>query len=57
VLLLKMLKTDPKLHSCKDNAKFHSAFSATTLSYDMHFPQKWGVIENFENLGEFQEDF
>jgi hypothetical protein len=52
-----MLKTDPKLHSCKDNAKFHSAFSATTLSYDMRFPQKWGVIENFEYLGELNEAF
>jgi hypothetical protein len=29
----------------------------TMLSYAARFWQKWGVIENFEYLGEFEEDF
>jgi hypothetical protein len=33
-----------KTYSCKDNAKFNSVFSATTLSYAMHFRRKQGVI-------------
>ncbi len=50
-------QNDPKTHSYEDNAKFHSAFSPTTLRYASRFRQNRGVIENFEYLGEFQEDF
>jgi hypothetical protein len=42
-----------KTHSYEDNAKFHSAFLATKLSYVMRFRRKWGVIKNFEYLVEF----
>ncbi len=45
------------MRSCKDNAKFNSVFSATTLSYTTRFWQKRGVIKNFAYLGEFEEDF
>jgi hypothetical protein len=45
------------MHSSKDNAKFNSAFLATTLSHASRFRQKRGVIENFEYLGEFVEYF
>jgi hypothetical protein len=48
---------DPKTHSYEDNAKFHSVFSPTTLSYASPFQRNQGVIENFEYLGEFEEDF
>jgi hypothetical protein len=47
----------PKTHSYEDNAKFHSAFSSTTLSYASRFRRNRGVIENFEYLDEFEEDF
>ncbi len=50
-------QNDPKTHSYEDNAKFHSAFSLTTLSYTSRFRWNRGVIENFEYLGEFEEDF
>jgi hypothetical protein len=50
-------QNDPKTHSYEDNAKFHSAFSPTTLRYALRFRRNRGVIENFEYLGEFQEDF
>jgi hypothetical protein len=52
--LPKMLKTIRK-HSYEDNAKFNSAFSATTLSYALRFQRKRGVIENFKYLGEFRD--
>jgi hypothetical protein len=45
------------MRSCEDNAKFNSAFLATTLSYTTRYRRKQGVIENFEYLGEFEEDF
>jgi hypothetical protein len=48
---------DPKTHSYKDNAKFHSAFLATMLSYASRCRQERGVIEYFEYPGEFEEDF
>jgi hypothetical protein len=48
---------DQKTHSYEDNAKFHSAFLLTTLSYASRFRRNQGVIENFEYLGEFEEDF
>ncbi len=41
------------MHSYEDNTKFHSTFSATTLSYASHFWRNWGVMENFEYLGDF----
>jgi hypothetical protein len=44
------------MRSYEDNAKFPSMFLATTLSYATRFRQKWGVIENIEYLGKF-EDF
>jgi hypothetical protein len=50
-------QNDPKTHSYVDNAKFHSAFSLTTLSYTSRFRRNRGVIENFEYLGEFEENF
>jgi hypothetical protein len=50
-------QNDPKTHSYEDNAKFHSAFSLTTLSYASRFRRNRGVIENFEYLCEFEEDF
>jgi hypothetical protein len=50
-------QNDPKTHSYADDAKFHSAFSPTTLSYALHFRRYQGVIENFEYLGEFEENF
>ncbi len=50
---LKMIRK----RSYEDNAKFHSAFSPTTLCYASRFRRNRGVIENFEYLGEFQEDF
>jgi hypothetical protein len=49
-------QNDPKTHSYEDNAKFHSAFSPTALSYASRFQRNRGVIENFEYLCEF-EDF
>jgi hypothetical protein len=45
------------MHNYEDNAKFHSSFSATTLSYASRFRRKRGVIENLEYLGEFEKDF
>jgi hypothetical protein len=51
-----MLKRIQK-HSYKDKANFHSAFSATMLSYATRFRRKWERIENFEYLGEFEENF
>jgi hypothetical protein len=53
----KNAQNDPKTHSYEDNAKFHSAFSLTMLSYASRFRRNWGVIENFEYLGEFEEEF
>jgi hypothetical protein len=50
-------QNDLKTHSYKDNAKFHSAFSPTTLSYASCFRRNRGLIENFEYLDEFEEDF
>jgi hypothetical protein len=50
-------KNDLKTHRYEDNAKLHSAFSATMLSYATHFRQKQGVIENFKYLGEFEDNF
>jgi hypothetical protein len=50
-------QNDPKTHSYEDNSKFHSAFSPTTLSYASRFRRNRGVIENFEYLDEFEEDF
>ncbi len=50
-------ENDPKTHSYEDNAKFNSAFLATTLSYALRFRQKRGMIEHFEYLGEFVEVF
>jgi hypothetical protein len=54
---VKNTQNDQKPHSYKDNAQFHSAFLATMLSYASHFRQNRGVIENFEYLDEFEEDF
>jgi hypothetical protein len=53
----KNAQNDPKTHSYEDDAKFHPAFSPTTLGYASRFRRNRGVIENFEYLGEFQEDF
>jgi hypothetical protein len=53
----KNAQNDLKTHSCKDSAKFNSAFSATTLSHASRFQRKWRVIKNFEYLGEFEEYF
>ncbi len=53
----KNAQNDPKTHSSEDNAKFHSAFLPTTLGYASRFRRNQGMIENFEYLGEFQEDF
>ncbi len=50
-------QNDPKTHSYEDNAKFKTAFSATTLNHASRFWRKRGVIENFEYLGEFKEYF
>jgi hypothetical protein len=44
------------MHSYEDNAKFHSAFSPTTLNYASRFRRNRGVIENVEYLDEFEED-
>jgi hypothetical protein len=41
-------QNDPKTHSHEDNAKFNSAFSATTLKRASRFRRKREVIENFE---------
>ncbi len=46
-------QNDPKTHSCKDSAKFNSAFSAMPS----RFQRKWREIKNFEYLGEFEEYF
>jgi hypothetical protein len=51
-----MLKSIRK-RSYEDSAKFNSAFLATTLSHASGFWRKWGVIENFGYLGEFEEYF
>jgi hypothetical protein len=51
------VKNDPKTNSFKDNTKFCSAFSMTMLSYATGFGRKRGVLESFEYLGEFEEDF
>ncbi len=32
-------------------------FLATTFSYALRFRPNWGVIENFEHVAEFEEDF
>ncbi len=50
-------QNDLKTHNYEDNAKFHSAFLPTTLSYASRFRRNRGVIENFEYLDEFEEDF
>jgi hypothetical protein len=50
-------QNDLKTHSYKDNAKFHSEFLPRTLSYASSFRRNRGVIENFEYLDEFEEDF
>jgi hypothetical protein len=55
-LFAKNAQNDWKTHSYKDNAKIHSTFSATTLSYGTRFRRK-RAIKNFEYLGEFEEDF
>ncbi len=34
-------QNDLKMHSYEDNAKFHSAFSATTLSYAYGENREW----------------
>ncbi len=51
------VQKDLKMHSYEDNDKFHSVFLVTTLSYASYIQQNWGVIENFEYLGEFEEGF
>jgi hypothetical protein len=43
------------MHSCEDRAKFYSAFLTTRLSYATGFQQKWGVKENLEYLGKFED--
>jgi hypothetical protein len=43
------------MHNYEDNAKFHSAFLAAMLNYATRFRRKWGVIENVEYLGKFEE--
>jgi hypothetical protein len=53
----KNAQNDLKMHSYEDNAKFHSAFSPTMLSYASSFRRNRGVIENYEYLDEFEEDF
>jgi hypothetical protein len=46
------------MHSYEDNAKFHSVcLSTTALSSASRFQRKWGVIENFVNLGKFEKYF
>jgi hypothetical protein len=50
-------QNDLKTHSYEDNAKFNSGFSATTLSHASRFRRKRRVIENFEYLCEFEENF
>ncbi len=49
-------QNDTKTHGYEDSAKFHSAFSATTLIYATRFQRKRVVIENVEFLGEFEDD-
>ncbi len=51
----KNAQNNPKKHSYEDNAKFHSAFLPTMLSYASRFRQNRGVIEN-RYLDEFEED-
>ncbi len=41
----------------KWSEKIYPSFSATMLSHASRFRRKRGVIENFENLGEFKEYF
>ncbi len=53
---LENTQNDPKTHSDKYNNKFSSAISVTTLSYASCFRWYLGVIENFEYVGEFEED-
>jgi hypothetical protein len=50
-------QNDPKTHSYEDNAKFHSVFLVTTLSYATRFQRKLGVSKNFKYPAEFEEDF
>jgi hypothetical protein len=50
-------KNDPKMHSYGDNAQFCSVFSATLFTYATGFRQKQEVIEYFEYLGKFEQDF
>jgi hypothetical protein len=52
-----MLKTIQKKYKYEDNAKFLSMLLATLLSYATRFQRKQGVIENFEYLIKFEEDF
>ncbi len=49
-------QNDPKTHNYEDNAKFHSAFLPTKLSYASRFQRNQGVIEKFEYLGEIEEE-
>jgi hypothetical protein len=53
----KNAQNDPTTQSYEDNDKFHSAFSPTMLSYASRFRRNRGVIENFEYLDEFEDDF
>jgi hypothetical protein len=45
------------MHSYENNAKFAPCFLATALSDAILFWRKWGEIENFKNLSEFEKDF
>jgi hypothetical protein len=48
-------QNDPKTRSYEDNAKFHYLGDNAPLCYALS--GKWGVIEIFEYLGEFEEGF
>jgi hypothetical protein len=50
-------QNNPYTHSYKEKARFHSVFLATMLSYATCFQRKQGVIDKFEYLGEFKQDF
>jgi hypothetical protein len=58
LLFMEDAQNNPKKCSYEDNAKFHSVcLSTTALSSASRFQRKWGVIENFVNLGKFDKYF
>ncbi len=53
----KNVQNDVETHSYEDNAEFHSAYSATALSYPTHFRQIQRMIENFAYPGRIRKRF